>query len=232
LERLKTVNISSSYGRKKVLYDVNIKADKGECVALVGVNGCGKTTLLNILSGLRTAYKGEVYFDGKKADKGLFRSYVGYVPQENNLIPELSVIDNLRLWYSDREVLLKELKAGELFGLGIDKMCSLKVKELSGGMKKRVSIGCALAGKPPILVLDEPGAALDLPGKAEIRQYIETYRNNTGTVILATHDEADLDLCDRIYAISNGSCMEIDRSLRGEQLMEKICKEKKSGRKK
>jgi ABC-type multidrug transport system ATPase subunit len=216
------LNISSSYGRKKVLKDVTIRADKGQCVAIVGVNGCGKSTLFNILAGLRTSYKGSIFFEGKKTNKKLFTTYVGYVPQDNNLITELRVIDNLRLYYRNKRELDNELRSGFLHELGVDGMCHLKVHTLSGGMKKRVSIGCALAGKPRLLILDEPDASLDLPGKADIRRYLSMYKESGGTVLLSTHDEVSLNLCDRIYAIKDGMCNEIDSSLRGEQLLTKI----------
>lgn len=226
MERLRAVGITSSYGRKKVLLGAEIAAGAGQCVGIVGTNGCGKSTFLNILAGLRKADGGEIYFDGNPAagrqGRQLFLRYTGYVPQESSLIPELSVMDNLRLWYRDADALRQALEQGFLRALGIDKMCRLKAGKLSGGMKKRVSIGCALAGNPPVLILDEPDAALDLPGKAEIRRYLGMYRQMGGTILLATHDETDLDLCDRIYALNGGVSREIDRTLRGEGLLNQI----------
>lgn len=226
MERLQTVNIVSSYGRKRVLSDVNLAAEAGQCVGIVGTNGCGKSTLLNILAGLRRADRGEIFFDGQRAagrgSERLFRAYVGYVPQENNLIPELSVMDNLRLWYQDAKALRQGLEQGFLHELEIDQMCHLKTAALSGGMRKRVSIGCALAGNPPILILDEPDAALDLPGKADIRRYLNMYKQLGGTIILATHDEIDLELCDRVYTLNRGVSREINKALRGEALLYQI----------
>ena len=223
MERIQAVNIISSYGKKRVLCGVNLSAGAGQCVGIVGTNGCGKSTLLNILSGLHRADAGEIYFDGNKAQgrQGVV-DHVGYVPQENNLIPELSVMDNLRLWYKDANALRQSIDQGFLKALGIDSMCRLKAGKLSGGMRKRVSIGCALSGNPPILILDEPDAALDLPGKAEIRKYLGMYKQMGGTILIATHDEADLALCDRIYALNRGTSVEIDRSLRGEALLRAI----------
>lgn len=224
VERIQAVNIISAYGKKRVLCGVNLSAEAGQCVGIVGTNGCGKSTLLNILSGLRKADSGEIYFDGNKAQgRQPFIQYVGYVPQENNLIPELSVMDNLRLWYSDTGALRQSIEQGFLNMLGIGSMCRMNAGKLSGGMKKRVSIGCALAGNPPVLILDEPDAALDLPGKAEIRRYLGMYKQMGGTILIATHDEADLALCDRIYALNQGAGTELDRSLRGEALLRAIC---------
>ena len=223
MERLKAVNIASSYGRKKVLCGVDIAAGAGQCVGIVGTNGCGKSTFLNILSGLRKADGGDIYFDGNLAQgRQFFVHYVGYVPQESSLIPELSVMDNLRLWYKDAASLRQSLEQGFLKALGVDNMCRMKAGKLSGGMKKRVSIGCAMAGNPPILILDEPNAALDLPGKADIRKYLVMYKQMGGTILLATHDETDLDLCESVFVLNKGISKEIDRSLRGEQLLSVI----------
>ena len=220
MQRIQTVNITSAYGKKQVLCGVNLSASAGQCVGIVGTNGCGKSTLLNILAGLRKADGGEIYFDGSRAQgRKIFCNYVGYVPQENNLIPELSVMDNLRLWYRDASALRQSVEQGFLKALGIDSICRMRVGKLSGGMKKRVSIGCALAGNPPILILDEPDAALDLPGKADIRRYLDMYKQMGGTILLATHDEADLALCDKVFALNRGMSSEIDSGLRGDALL-------------
>ena len=211
MERIVAKNIVSAYGKKQVLKGVNLSADAGQCVGIVGANGCGKSTLLNILAGLRKPDSGEIHVEN-----------AGYVPQEGNLLPALSVLDNLSLWYQERTELKHLLEEGFLKELGIDKMCRMKVGKLSGGMKKRVSIGCALAGNPPILILDEPAAALDLPGKADIRRYLVTYKELGGTILIATHEESDLEICDKVYALHDGRSREINRFLRGEELIKEL----------
>lgn len=222
MERIVASGIVSSYGRKLVLDGAGISADAGQCVGIVGANGCGKSTLLNILSGLRDAKSGDIFFDGCRADKKLFKKYTGYVPQESNLISELSVRDNLLIWYRDGAVLERGINSGFLKEFGIGGMLGMKAGRLSGGMKKRVSIACALGGKPPVLILDEPCAALDLFGKDEIRKYLVSYKQRGGTVVMATHEESDLDICDKIYALKGGRCRETDISLRGEALLNEI----------
>jgi ABC-type multidrug transport system, ATPase component len=218
MERIVVRNIVSSYGKKKVLKGVSLSAAAGECIGIVGENGCGKSTLFNILAGLKKADSGELFFDTGKSPAAC----VGYVPQEGSLMNELSVLDNLSLWYRDRAELRLSLKQGFLKELGVDEMCRTRVDKLSGGMKKRVSIGCALAGNPPILILDEPDAALDLMGKAEIRGYLAKYKKQGGTILIATHEESDLELCDKVYALHNGKSKEIDRTLRQEALIREI----------
>jgi len=218
MEKLRTNHLQSAYGRHRVLADVNLSAENGHITALVGANGCGKSTLLQILSGLRKADAGSITIDGETADRALLRRMVGYVPQEALLMEELSVMDNLALWYQDKKELREALQDGFLHTLGVDELCRLKVSRLSGGMKKKVSIGCALAGRPQILLLDEPNAALDLPSKNQIRAYLRHYCDEGGTVLVATHDEGDLELCDSIYVLTGGEAKQVARTLRGEAL--------------
>ena len=118
---------------------------------------------------------------------------------------ELSALDNLKLWYCDSPLSLKEeLKSGVLFMLGIPDFLSVTVKHMSGGMKKRLSLGCSLAKAPEILLLDEPGAALDLTCKQQIEQYLQTYKKQGNILIIATHEEREIALCDKIYILKDG----------------------------
>lgn len=231
MENMITVtDITSSYGRKKILQGVSFDALRGECVGIVGANGCGKSTLLSILAGTLKPKSGNVFYYGKDAwrENGagrmggsleVIRRMTGYVPQENPLIPELTVYDNLRLWYPDKKQLRQELEHGFLSLLGVGEFCGKHVNKLSGGMKKRVSIGIAMAGMPPVLLLDEPSAALDLVCKEDIRRYLQVYLERKGTVVITTHEESELDLCSKLYVMKDGRLNQIDRKLRGEALV-------------
>ena len=85
-------------------------------------------------------------------------------------------------------------------------------------MKKRVSIGIAMAGMPPVLLMDEPSAALDLLCKEDIRKYLQVYLERKGTVVITTHEESELALCDKLYIMKDGRLQQVDNSLRGEAL--------------
>ena len=223
-------DIASSYGRKRILKGASFTAQKGECIGIVGANGCGKSTLLSILAGTLKPKSGAVIYGGRTAwtdagagrmrrDSEVIRRMTGYVPQENPLIPELSVYDNLRLWYPDKSVLRQELSQGFLSLLGIGEFVDKQVNKLSGGMKKRVSIGIAMSDMPPILLLDEPSAALDLICKEDIRMYLQTYLQRGGTVVITTHEESELALCSKIYVMKNGVLNTVDNRLRGGALV-------------
>ena len=231
MENMITVeDITSSYGKRQILKGASFTAQTGECIGIVGANGCGKSTLLSVLAGTLKPKSGTVIYGGKTVwngkgagvmhgDREVIRRMTGYVPQENPLIPELTVYDNLRLWYPDKQTLRQELEQGFLSLLGIGEFSSKQVSKLSGGMKKRVSIGIAMAGLPPILLLDEPSAALDLVCKEDIRKYLQTYLERRGTVVITTHEESELSLCNKIYVMRDGILNQADNRLRGEALV-------------
>lgn len=202
-------NIKKKYGKKVVLDGVTFSARGGECIGIVGANGCGKSTLLSILAGVQRADDGSFICDG--ADlfhaKEKRRELVGYVPQGTPLLYELTALDNLKLWY-DKKALSDSLENGMLKKLGIDEFLKIPVCKMSGGMKKRLSIGCGVASTPEILILDEPTAALDLICKAQISEFIAEHKNSGRIVLLTTHDESELKLCDKIYVIKDGKAME------------------------
>ena len=198
-------NISKKYRKKTVLENVSINAEYGTQIGILGKNGSGKSTLLSILSGILPGDTGKFLVDGADLLKNtaLRNKYCAYVPQEVPLIGELSARDNLKMWY-DNDKLKKELESGFLKVLGVDEFIDVRVSRMSGGMKKRLSIGCAISEDPKILLLDEPTAALDLICKDIIYDYLRAFKNKGGIVLLATHDEKEIAECDSLYVISEG----------------------------
>lgn len=222
---LEAQGIGKSYGRHTILNNVSLQAAAGQCVGIVGVNGCGKTTLLSILSGALKADRGRVMIQGKEAtgNPAVFSSLAAYVPQENPLMEELTVRDNLLLWYrGSRREMEKDLEEGPAAMLGIPAMLKRRAGHLSGGMKKRLSIACALSNHAPLLILDEPGAALDLECKEEIRCYLEAYINKGGTVLLASHEMEELSLCNHFYVLRQAELVPIANGLSARELIEKF----------
>ena len=198
-------NIAKKFKKKQVLQDICLTAQGGSCIGILGANGTGKSTLLSILAGIQDCEQGTFLCDGADllANAKKRAELVGYVPQGTPLIEELSAKDNLLLWY-DKSAMLQELEDGVLKLLGIGEFLNVTVSKMSGGMKKRLSIGCAMAKKPPILLLDEPTAALDLSCKQSIAAYLRHYKETGGLLLLTTHDVMELDLCDAWYIIRSG----------------------------
>lgn len=199
------VGLKKRYGKRDILKGVTLNIEFGSCIGILGGNGSGKTTILSILAGITDADEGEFIcedYDLLKDDKRR-RFLVGIIPQCNPLIEELSGKDNLLLWH-DRKYLNMSAKEGIIKELGITKFMNKRVSTLSEGMKKRLSIACAVKKHSKILLMDEPSAALDIVAKEIIHEYIKKFTDMGGIVILVTHDESELNLCDRHYILKDG----------------------------
>lgn len=216
---LEVNSLKKAYRRRVVLNDVSFKVYPGDIVGIVGANGCGKSTLLRIIAGADSPDFGSLSYNGENPlkNKKLFKKYTGYVPQENPLYENLSVLDNLKLWYCDNPTGIAPVM--ERFGL--DGYARYTVNKLSGGMKKRLSIACSIADNPPVLILDEPGASLDIVCKSDICHYLKEYTDNGGTVIITSHEDSELALCGRMLLIENASLHEIE-PVTGDRLMKLI----------
>ncbi len=195
---IKALNINKRF-KGYSLKDVTFDAEKGDIVGIIGANGSGKTTLLSIMAGGGKADSGALYYNNDNVfSSKAFDKYVGYVPQENPLIEELSVKDNIKLWCG------RKYNKAVINDFGINEFINKEVSKLSGGMKRRVSLAVALSHNPQILILDEPSAALDIYGRAEIIGCIKDYVKMDGTVVISTHDKEEISLCSKIYKIEKG----------------------------
>lgn len=204
-----------AYRGNSILENVDFSIVPGTINAIIGENGCGKSTLLSIITGERKAPAFSMSFKDK--------SKIGYVPQDNPLLNDSTGYDNLLLWYKgSKKEFNKELDSPLIKMLGINEYIKKPVKNLSGGMKKRLSIAIALLKKPELLILDEPSAALDLICKEDIKNYLLEYKKAGGTVIITTHDEDELAICDNIFVIKNKTITKLEEKLKGEALVKAI----------
>ena len=195
-------NVSVKY-KKTVLNDVNIKASNGECIGLLGLNGSGKSTLLSAIAGIKKPASGKITTEGK----------IGFVTQENALIDELTAYDNILMWTSmKKDDILKALQGPELSILKVSDFINVKVRNMSGGMKKRLALASVIITDPDILLMDEPLAALDIPAKSDILKFIDAYKAKGGIVFIASHEAEVFDHCDKIYHLKDGKLVQIDRS--------------------
>lgn len=178
---LKAVNISKKFGGNIVLENFSRDFPDGKTAVILGRSGCGKTTLLNILMGLLPPDGGEVLRDGQ----------ISAVFQENRLCENLSAGANIRLVTGG--AIADEQIACELSAVGLSDCMKKPVRELSGGMKRRVALLRALLSKYDILFADEPFKGLDLDTKQSVLQYFKE-KTLGKTVVLVTHDSAECEL--------------------------------------
>lgn len=208
-------HIKKSYGKKRILQDISFRVECGECVAVVGKNGCGKSTLLQIMAGILRADGGSIHYFRQDTGKNkkAFRKFCGYVPQDNPLMEELSVKDNLKLWGAGKNASCEKV----IRQFQLEEILSMPVEKLSGGMKRRLSIACALLEWPPILLLDEPTTALDIYYRESVRQWMEQYRKMNGIIVMTTHEEKEILAADRCFVMHKGKLQELkgnDRNMR------------------
>ena len=201
-------NVSKTYGKKRSLANVTLTVESGEVIGLLGPNGAGKSTLLSILSTITAPSSGNVTIGGlslKKNQKAI-REVIGYVPQDIALWEELSVKENMKMW--------GKMTSRSLSNEQLQSLCSAvqlegrwkeKVKNLSGGMKRKLNIAVSLIHEPSVLLMDEPTVGIDLQSKLEIIRYIKQLASKGKTIIYITHDLNEiLDVCHRFAVLKEG----------------------------
>lgn len=198
--------------------NISFEILKGEFVVVVGPSGAGKTTVLNILGGMDTATKGNVFVDGSNIAKynshqltAYRRDDIGFVFQFYNLVPNLTALENVEL---AMQICKNPLDAKKvLCEVGLEDRMGNFPAQLSGGEQQRVSIARALAKNPKLLLCDEPTGALDYQtGKAILKLLQDMCREKGMTVIVITHNSALTPMADRVIHIKNGtvSAMELN----------------------
>ncbi len=200
---LEVKGVTKYYGKKKVLDNVSFSLEKGEILSLLGPNGAGKTTLMRIIAEGLT-HQGHVFFKGKILKD---RSVIGYCPQEGILYEDLTAYANLKFYsYLHKRDGRWARKMMEKFEIP-----NKKVKELSGGMKKRLSIVIALVGDPELLILDEPTVGLDVESRHQVWKIIRSLREEGKGIILSTHYMGEAEhLADRVAIINEGKIITMD----------------------
>ncbi|MEB3292210.1 MAG: nitrate ABC transporter ATP-binding protein [Synechococcales bacterium] len=211
-------NVSKVYptprGEYVVLDGVDLQVQEGEFVCVIGHSGCGKTTLLDMVSGFRTPTTGDVVVNGKRVVRpGPDRMVVF---QNYCLLPWKTAFENVFLAvksvYSDKSKAEQmEIAREHLHMVGLDEAANKRPGQLSGGMKQRVSIARALAIRPEVLILDEPFGALDAITKEELQEeLLQIWEDHRITVMMITHDiDEALFLADRIVMMTNGPAAKI-----------------------
>jgi len=203
-------------GTFRALDGVSFDIEQGEFFGLLGPNGAGKTTLISILAGLARATEGRVTVMGHDVvdDYAAARRALGIVPQELVFDPFFSVREALRIQSGYFGVTRNDDWIDELLaGLGLADKAGANMRQLSGGMKRRVLVAQALVHKPPVIVLDEPTAGVDVELRQTLWQFIARLNKEGHTVLLTTHylEEAEA-LCHRIGMLKQGRLVALDRT--------------------
>jgi lipopolysaccharide export system ATP-binding protein len=211
-EGLHAQSIGKSYSGKPVLIEVSLKVRRGEVVGLLGPNGAGKTTFFYTIVGLIAPDNGVIYFDGhdltKKPMYRRSRLGIGYLPQEASIFRGMTVENNilsvLELVEKDPAKRMEDLES-LLDEFGIARLRHSSALSLSGGERRRVEIARALAGKPSIILLDEPFAGIDPIAIGEIRDLVHHLKDRGIGVLITDHNVREtFDIIDRAYIIYDG----------------------------
>ena len=211
---LEIVDLKKGFGsgetRQEVLRGMNFSVAKGEFCVLLGPSGSGKSTLLNIIGGIDGADSGSITIQGERLEDmkekklSLYRrKHLGYIFQMYNLIPNLTVRENIEVGacLSDKPLEVDEL----LTTLGLYEHQRKLPNQLSGGQQQRTAIGRAIVKNPDILLCDEPTGALDYNTSKEILKLIETVNHKYGnTIVMVTHNDAIKDMADRVVKLRDG----------------------------
>ena len=218
MEILKVENLTKSYGKGEAKVDaiknINLSINKGEFVAIVGPSGSGKSTLLHLLGGVDKPTSGKVYINDvdiynlKEKDLSIFRRRnVGLIYQFYNLIPVLSVKENILLPAElDNRKIDKDYLYDLLKTLGLKERANHLPNELSGGQQQRTSIGRALINRPSIVLADEPTGNLDSKNSKEVLELLKlSVRKYNQTLIMITHDTSIALQADRVITIEDGT---------------------------
>jgi ABC-2 type transport system ATP-binding protein len=205
---VETTGLGKRYGKFNAVDHLDLRVKKGEIYGLLGPNGAGKTTTIKMLCGLLKISSGEAHVTGKHVPDKRIASDIGYMPQETALYPGLTVHQNIKFFgeifgLSKREIEDREQRLLEFINLA-DWRDEL-VGNLSGGMKHRVSLACALVHEPPLLLLDEPTVGVDPELRASFWDYFNEIKSRNRTIVITTHYMDEAGRCDRIGFMRNGN---------------------------
>jgi ABC-2 type transport system ATP-binding protein len=211
-----TKRYEGARGNLTALHNVSLHIEEGEFFGLLGPNGAGKTTLISILAGLTRATEGSITVHGHdvQRDYAAARKTLGVVPQELVFDPFFSVRESLRIQSGYFGVKNNEAWIDELLdSLGLTDKQDANMRQLSGGMKRRVLVAQALVHKPPVIVLDEPTAGVDVELRQTLWQFIAKLNKLGSTVLLTTHylEEAEA-LCSRLAMLKSGKVVALEKT--------------------
>lgn len=212
-------NINHYYGRgslrKQILFDINLEIYAGEIVIMTGPSGSGKTTLLSLIGSLRSVQEGSLKFLGEElcgasqSKLVKMRRNIGYIFQAHNLLGFLTARQNVQMAVELNHRISQSAAISQseamLKSVGLQERVNYYPDNLSGGQKQRIAIARALVNHPPLVLADEPTAALDKQSGRDVVEIMQRLAKDQGTaILLVTHDNRILDIADRIVEMEDG----------------------------
>jgi ABC-2 type transport system ATP-binding protein len=207
---VETRQLVKRFGRFTAVDRLDLRIPRGLVYGLLGPNGSGKTTTIRMMCGLAKPTAGEVEVLGRLMPDHSVNASLGYMPQETAIYPGITVHQNLRFFgriYGMSKSEIEEREDELLAFINLEKWRDELVANLSGGMKHRVSLACAMLHRPSLLVLDEPTVGVDPELRATFWDYFGTLRDGGATILITTHYMDEASHCDRIGFLREGRLM-------------------------
>ena len=210
---IKVENITKNYGTVKALKGISFEVQQGELYGLIGPDGSGKTTLFRILASLLLPASGKAFMNGFDTVNNYksIRKMIGYMPEQFSLYLDLTVEENLKFFATvfnttiqQNYYLIKDIYEA------LEPFKKRKARDLSGGMKQKLALSCALIHKPDILLLDEPTTGVDPVARRDFWDMLKTLQQTGITTLVSTPFMEDAELCDKVALVQNGALLTIN----------------------
>ena len=205
---LQIENLHKQYDKFEALKGVDLNIKKGEIYGLLGPNGAGKSTLIKTISGLEKKTQGTIIFEEKEKNINKYKQHIGFLPQDLAIYLDFTARENINFFcslygYKGRE--LKERVDKALEFVGLTEVKNKKAKEFSGGMKRRLNMGCAIAHSPSLIIMDEPTVGIDPQSRNHILESVKRLNEEGATIIYTSHYMEEVEeLCNNISIMDNG----------------------------
>ncbi len=213
MNSIEVENIGKSFGEVKAVQDINFSVQKGELFGLIGPDGAGKTTLFKMLTSLLIPDVGKATIEGFETVKEYkeIRKIIGYMPGKFSLYQDLTVEENLHFFATIFGTTIQEnYHLIEEIYVQLEPFKNRRASQLSGGMKQKLALCCALIHEPKVLFLDEPTTGVDAVSRSEFWEMLKRLKAKGITILVSTPYMDEASLCERIALIQNGGIMSID----------------------